>query len=187
MSMNTRKLGKVPTTSSGKRMKRIKTELSSLVTDLPIFSGGSVFVRVDEDRMDCIKFLITGPQDTPYESGCFEFDCLLPANYPRKPPKIQLCTTGGGKTRFNPNIYKDGSVCLSLLGTWAGPGWDEKTSTLLQCLISIQSLIFVASPFYNEVREKRESNKLLIIHCSKYSNTPNPTISSLPAGLRQRS
>lgn len=23
-------------------------------------------------------------------------------------------------------------MCLSLLGTWAGPGWDAKTSTLLQ-------------------------------------------------------
>lgn len=25
-----------------------------------------------------------------------------------------------------------GKVCLSLLGTWSGPGWDPKTSTLLQ-------------------------------------------------------
>ena len=52
--------------------------------------------------------------------------------------------------RFNPNLYNDGKVCLSLLGTWSGPGWDPHTSTLLQVLISIQSLIFVPDPYFNE-------------------------------------
>ncbi len=28
--------------------------------------------------------------------------------------------------------FKDGKVCLSLLGTWAGPGWVAGKSTLLQ-------------------------------------------------------
>lgn len=32
-----------------------------------------------------------------------------------------LATTGGGKVRFNPNLYNNGKVCLSLLGTWSGP------------------------------------------------------------------
>ena len=45
--------------------------------------------------------------------------------------------------RFNPNLYNCGKVCLSLLGTWSGPGWDPKASTLLQVLVSIQSLIMV--------------------------------------------
>jgi len=29
-------------------------------------------------------------------------------------------------------------VCLSILGTWAGPGWNGAYSTLLQILVSIQ-------------------------------------------------
>jgi len=41
-------------------------------------------------------------------------------------------------------------VCLSLLGTWSGPGWEPGKSTLLQVLISIQSLIMVADPYFNE-------------------------------------
>ena len=61
-----------------------------------------------------------------------------------------LVTTGQGKVRFNPNLYKEGKVCLSLLGTWAGPGWDAKHSTLLQVFVSIQSLIMVDSPMFNE-------------------------------------
>jgi ubiquitin-protein ligase len=34
--------------------------------------------------------------------------------------------------RLNPNLYHDGKVCLSLLGTWSGPGWVPGQSTLLQ-------------------------------------------------------
>lgn len=45
---------------------------------------------------------------------------------------------------------KTGKVCLSLLGTWAGPGWEPGKSTLLQVLISIQSLIMVPQPMFNE-------------------------------------
>ena len=41
-------------------------------------------------------------------------------------------------------------MCLSLLGTWSGPGWEPGKSTLLQVLISIQSLIMVADPYFNE-------------------------------------
>ena len=55
--------------------------------------------------------------------------------------------------RFNPNLYQNGKVCLSLLGTWTGQGaecWNASNSTFLQVVISIQSLIFVAKPFFNE-------------------------------------
>ena len=44
-------------------------------------------------------------------------------------------------------------MCLSLLGTWSGDQgerWHAKTSTLLQVLMSIQALILVPDPFFNE-------------------------------------
>ena len=150
--LNLRKLGGSGSSAGGTgvRMKRIKREMSSLITDLPIYSGGSIFVRCDEDKIDAMQVLITGPEGSPYEHGAYIFDLLLPSNYPNSPPKMQLVTTGGGRVRFNPNLYADGKVCLSLLGTWSGPGWDPKTSTLLQVLVSIQSLIMVPDPFYNE-------------------------------------
>ena len=52
--------------------------------------------------------------------------------------------------RFNPNLYESGKVCLSLLGTWSGPGWIPNKSSLIQVLISIQSLILVEQPYFNE-------------------------------------
>ena len=61
---------------------------------------------------------------------------------------MRLMTTGGGKVRFNPNLYRDGKVCLSILGTWAGPGWSPAQS-LSSVLLSIQSLMN-ARPYHNE-------------------------------------
>jgi ubiquitin-protein ligase len=143
---------KVLTTASvpKQRMSRVAKEMSSLLTNLPIELGSSIFVRCDEARQDILKALIIGPEGTPYANGCFEFDIQLPPTYPDSPPMVKLVTTGGGRVRFNPNLYADGKVCLSLLGTWSGPSWDPKVSTLLQVLISIQSLVMVPDPYFNE-------------------------------------
>ena len=56
------------------------------------------------------QVLITGPADTPYANGCFEFDVYFPQDYPNTPPQINLETTGNHTVRFNPNLYNDGKV-----------------------------------------------------------------------------
>ncbi|KAH8999197.1 hypothetical protein EDB92DRAFT_1832949 [Lactarius akahatsu] len=133
-----------------KRSLAIAKELAVLTTNLPVAWDSSIFLRVDETRVDIIKALIIGPEGTPYQNGCFLFDIFLGHNYNQLPPSVKYMTTNGGKFRFNPNLYADGKVCLSLLGTWAGPGWVAGKSTLLQVLISIQSMILCEEPYLNE-------------------------------------
>ncbi len=58
------------------------------------------------------QVLITGPADTPYANGCFEFDVYFPQDYPNSPPLVNLETTGGHSVRFNPNLYNDGKVSV---------------------------------------------------------------------------
>ncbi|KIM46212.1 hypothetical protein M413DRAFT_16929 [Hebeloma cylindrosporum] len=128
-----------------KRSLAIAKELAILTTNLPVSWGSSIFLRVDETRVDVIKALITGPEGTPYL-----FDIFLGPSYNQSPPSVKYITTNGGKYRFNPNLYADGKVCLSLLGTWQGPGWVSGKSTLLQVLISIQSMILCDEPYLNE-------------------------------------
>ena len=44
-------------------------------------------------------------------------------------------------------------VCLSILNTWHGrpeEKWNAQTSSFLQVLVSIQSLILVSEPYFNE-------------------------------------
>ncbi|KAF8326693.1 uncharacterized protein EI90DRAFT_3146524 [Cantharellus anzutake] len=132
-----------------KRSLAIAKELAVLTTNLPVAWDSSVFLRVDEARVDIIKALIIGPEGTP-----FLFDIFLGPSYNQQPPNVKYITTNGGRFRFNPNLYADGKVCLSLLGTWAGPGWVSGKSTLLQgslhVLISIQSMILNDEPYLNE-------------------------------------
>jgi len=133
-----------------KRSLAIAKELAVLSTNLPVNWNSSIFLRVDETRVDVLKALIIGPEGTPYENGCYIFDIFLGSNYNMSPPSVKYLTTSDGKFRFNPNLYADGKVCLSLLGTWQGPGWNPGKSTLLQVLISIQSMILCDEPYLNE-------------------------------------
>ncbi|EDO49586.1 predicted protein [Nematostella vectensis] len=95
-----------------------------------------------------IHALITGPFDTPYEGGFFYFLIRCPPDYPIRPPRVKLMTTGSGQVRFNPNLYRNGKVCLSIIGTWSGPAWSPAQS-LSSVLISIQSLLN-EKPYHNE-------------------------------------
>jgi ubiquitin-protein ligase len=135
-------------------------EISVLSKSLPIDYGSSIYVRVDEDNMQSLNALIIPSDDTPYAFGCYLFHIYMPETYNKTPPLVQIVTTGGGMVRFNPNLYANGKVCLSLLGTWQGDAsesWNE-SSTLLQVLVSIQSLIFIEEPYFNEPGHERSMN-----------------------------
>jgi len=137
-----------------KVLKRLAAEYSDFESCLPIHEESSVFFRFCDESMCHAQMLIIAVDDTPYATGCFIFDVKFPDNYPQSPPKVNLQTTGRGAVRFNPNLYNCGKVCLSLLGTWSGRSegekWNPGLSTFLQVAISIQSLIFVPEPYFNE-------------------------------------
>lgn len=123
---------------------RIQHELRSLVRDPVPF----IYVYADESNVTKITALIIGPLETPYAGGFFRFDMRVVPEYPMKPPKVIFETTDGGRVRFNPNLYDDGNVCLSILGTWSGPAWSSAES-LSSVLLSIQSLM-CPQPYHNE-------------------------------------
>ena len=132
-------------------MIRLAKEYASLSNSLPIFFQSSIFVCADEKNTKCLRVCISGPNDTPYDSGLYFFDVLINDDYPQRPPAVRLKNNGG--IRFNPNLYACGKVCLSLLGTWSGQGgeqWNQETSTLQQLFVSIQSQILIDHPVFNE-------------------------------------
>ena len=96
------------------------------------YCSGSMFVRFDESNPRFLQAMLVGLKGTPYFNGCFLFDIYLPDEYPVKPCKVkhvtngaQLCHANNGPGGFSPNLHQgSGKVCLSLLGTWSGPGWE---------------------------------------------------------------
>ncbi|KAG0083417.1 hypothetical protein BGZ93_007448 [Podila epicladia] len=138
-------------TGSGDKawIKRIAKEHAILSTSLP----EGILVRAFEDRMDLLRVLIQGPDHTPYRNALLMFDFKLPENFPNQAPIAYFHSWTGGIGRINPNLYEDGNVCLSLLNTWHGKDQTETwtpSSSILQLLISLQGLVLVPEPYYNE-------------------------------------
>ncbi|XP_067001240.2 uncharacterized protein [Anabrus simplex] len=174
---------KVALPPNSAQVMRIAQEMAALSTALPLDLESAIFIRTDDAKFTLLKALIIGPEGTPYSGGCFQFDIFFPSKYPTTPPLVHLCTTGLGRVRFNPNLYANGIVCLSLLGTWKGLQGEQwhHTSTLLQVLISIQSLVLVAEPFFNEpgfetllgttegARQSQSYNEEIRLHTIKHA------------------
>jgi ubiquitin-conjugating enzyme E2 Z len=114
-----------------------------------------IYVSVNDDDVFNFQALIIGPEtkDSPYQNGFYLFDINVPSNYPFSPPKVKFMTLDG-KTRFNPNLYKCGKVCLSVLNTWSGPGWTS-AHTLTSVLVVLQSLLH-EHPIQNEPGYEKE-------------------------------
>lgn len=98
----------------------------------------SIFYIHDEDDLFKGYALIFGPKDTLYENGAYFFSFKFTTNYPFEPPKVKFLT-GDNVTRFHPNLYRNGKVCLSILNTWKGEQWTSCQSirSILLTIISI--------------------------------------------------
>ncbi|KAH7412329.1 hypothetical protein DE146DRAFT_642832 [Phaeosphaeria sp. MPI-PUGE-AT-0046c] len=137
-------------TSSSTFMRRIAKEHKILRTSLP----PNIFVRTWDSRLDLLRVLIIGPNETPYEYAPFVIDFHLASTYPQTAPEAFFHSWTNGNGPVNPNLYEDGKICLSLLGTWhtdeRNESWSPAKSTLLQVLVSILGLVLVKEPYYNE-------------------------------------
>jgi ubiquitin-protein ligase len=112
----------------------------------PLTDNGIYYTHDDADIMKGYA-MIVGPEDTPYFGGYYFFEFHFPADYPFSPPKMKYMTNNG-LTRFNPNLYKCGKVCVSILNTWSGDKWSA-CQTINSTLLTMCSLLN-DSPLLNE-------------------------------------
>ena len=118
-----------------------KTKLR-IVQDFVDFNNNKpegIYLYVNKENIFNNFALIIGPTNTPYFGGYYFFEIKFPRDYPKNPPHIKLMTLHKD-VRFNPNLYECGKVCLSILGTWAGPGW-KKVMNIRSVLLSVRSLL----------------------------------------------
>tara|TARA_Y100000768_G_C23988865_1_gene690737 strand:- start:5668 stop:6468 length:801 start_codon:yes stop_codon:yes gene_type:complete len=127
-------------------IKRLAKDVSDIIKN-PLTDNGIYYVHDENDFLRG-KACIVGPPNTPYEGGYYFFDFIFPNNYPLNPPKV-LYYTNDGSTRFNPNLYKNGKVCLSVLNTWRGPQWTG-CQTISSILLCICAVVLIDTPLLNE-------------------------------------
>jgi ubiquitin-conjugating enzyme E2 Z len=123
--------------------KRLPKEIA----DAHALSASGIYYIHDEIDMRKGRAMIIGPEGTPYAYCPLVFEFEFPSDYPFSSPAVRFITSDGA-TRFHPNLYVNGKVCLSILGTWSGPKWGA-VMTISTVLMSIQSLL-EANPIVNE-------------------------------------
>lgn len=128
-------------------MSKTKLRIMQDFLDFNNNKPDGIYLDINKENIFKNYALIVGPNNTPYFGGYYLFEVIFPKNYPNSSPSVKLLTIDG-KTRINPNLYECGKVCLSILGTWEGPGW-KKVMNLRTVLLSIQSLLH-EFPIQNE-------------------------------------
>lgn len=138
--------------------RRLRRDCRALET----LNDPDLFVKAYEESTDVISLLIFGATETPYENVAFRFAFFFGKDYPQHPPRGRFFSNCA---RMHPNLYENGKICLSLLGTWSGSGlenWSE-AATLQQLFLSLQALLInEKEPYYleagfEELRDKPET------------------------------
>jgi ubiquitin-protein ligase len=130
---------------SRETINRLLKDIKQIIKN-PLTDNGIYYIHDDQDMMIGYA-LIIGPADTPYFGGNYFFQLNYPADYPHSPPSVKYFTNGD-KIRFNPNLYKCGKVCVSLLNTWRGDQWTS-CQTISSVLLTLCTLL-CKDPLLNE-------------------------------------
>lgn len=146
--------------------KRIINDISYLYKN-PLNNQGIFYIHDDLDMLKGYAMII-GPKDTPYENGFYFFEFIFPSDYPLNPPKLNFLNKHE-QIRFNPNLYRNGKVCLSILNTWKGEGWTscQTISSVLLTLVTILN----EKPLLNEPGIKEHHRDFINYNlCIQYEN-----------------
>ena len=95
-----------------KNVKRLQSDIIDIIKN-PLAEHGIHYIHDDEDILKGYA-VVFGPSDSIYRYGCYSFRFDFPTEYPYKPPKLTYLTNDG-ETRFHPNLYRNGKVCISIL------------------------------------------------------------------------
>jgi len=138
--------------------KRLLKDVVDVVKN-PLADQGIYYVHSDENMFVGYAMII-GPTDTPYADGFYLFKLNFPCNYPHSPPQLTFMTDDRERTRFNPNLYVNGRVCLSILNTWKGERWTS-CQTIRSILMSL-IMVLNDKPLTNEPGYEMSSHANLI-------------------------
>lgn len=117
-------------------LKRLQRDIQTMVSEE--LTGMDIHYWYNDADLRTGQGLLFGPEDTPYAFCPLLFSVNIPAEYPFVSPQV-LILSSDGLTRFHPNLYITGKVCLSILGTYEGPKWASMMNlgTVFKSIFSI--------------------------------------------------
>ena len=138
---------------------RVMADRNIFESSEKLYAESGIYCHINSEKIDNLfRLLIIGSQDVdnPYFGGFYFFEGKFPNDYPFRPPSV-LAKTQGDNIRFHPNFYRNGKCCLSILGTWSGPGWTscQNISTLAHSLKSL----YIKNPIHQEPGWENKKNE----------------------------
>ena len=159
--------------------KRLQKDIIDIIKN-PLTEHGIYYTHDDSNMLKGYA-VVFGPKDTIYRHGAYMFEFNFPTNYPVSPPKL-VYLTNDGNTRFHPNLYRNGKVCLSVLNTWRGEGWTSCQT--IRSILLILVTLFHNKPLLNEpgIKETHHSfkpyNKIIT-----YRNVEHSILKTFKTGM----
>ena len=117
------------------------------------------------------RYLITGPEDSPYSGGKFEISVEFKPTYPADPPSFFFITP-----IYHPNIASNGAVCISVIDSQYQSRF--RVAYIMNCIISL-----LINPVPNDfmpdrqaiaeqcIRNRAEFNQMAREHTLKHANS----------------
>ena len=75
------------------QINKLQKEFKILKNSIMLSNDASIFFMIEKDNIQNMRFIISGPKNTPYEYGLFIFNMTIPTDYPNKPPFVKLSNT----------------------------------------------------------------------------------------------
>jgi ubiquitin-protein ligase len=151
-------------------VKRLSKDIKELIKS-PLHDEGIYYKHDETDILKGYAY-ISGPQGSLYVGGNYFFTFKFPYDYPHKPPKVEFNTTDG-YTRFHPNLYRTGKICLSILNTWKGEQWTgcQSIRTILLTILSIlDDKPLLHEPGYTEThKDFNKYNEIILFKNIEFS------------------
>jgi len=164
--------------SAAAASKRLMTEYRQLTSNGSpdgMFTAGPI----SEADLFTWEAIICGPKDTPFEGGVFVAKLLFPHDYPLSPFKMKF-----EPPLFHPNIYPDGTVCISILHT---PGDDpteyEQASERWSPVQSVEKVILSVISMLAEPNLESGAN---IDCCKLYRDDREEYVRIVKASIREQ-
>ena len=93
-------------------------------------------IAPDENNFFKWNFKLIGPPDTIFDGGIFEGIISFSNEYPNRPPIVKFTDNF-----YHPNIYKNGTVCISILHEGEDQFGYEKSSERWNPSHSVDSIM----------------------------------------------
>jgi len=88
---------------------------------------------------------MAGPPGTLFEGGIYKAVIKFPTDYPNSPPKMRFLSE-----MWHPNIFPDGTVCISILHTPDPMNSEEREDETWRPILTVESILISVCSMIND-------------------------------------